>query len=228
VLTRRRTIDRGSSAESSGADVDPTASGVAKSNGSGADAGSMTKKLLRQFRSATLISIEGVDFEPYLRVLLDGDHPRIDRAVVVTDRDHTGAGDERRALDEERFARDVEAGRLTVVVGGTTVEAEMFRLPENEESLHGAFLTLHPQSDGHWANVVASVEGKGPDERAETFAAAIRAKSPSEDVYMDIAKGDFAHIVAEAPRFGGWRIAWSANVFEGHLEAVAHVDAEQE
>lgn len=173
----------GSSTKSSGAaDAGSAAAGGAKSSSSNCDAVAMTKKLMRQFRSATLISIEGVDFEPYLRVLLDGDNPRIDRVVVVTDRDHTGAGDERRTL-YERFASHVEAGRLAVVVGGTTLEAEMFRIPENEESLHKAFLELHPKSQAHWAKVVSEVDGKGADERAETFAAAIRAKSPADDVF---------------------------------------------
>jgi putative ATP-dependent endonuclease of OLD family len=219
----------GRSAKSSGAaDVGPAAAGDAKSSGSEADAGAMTKKLMRQFRSATLVSIEGVDFEPYLRVLLDGDHPRIDRVVVVTDRDHTGAGDERRTLYEERFARHVEAGRLTVVVGGTTLEAEMFRMPENEESLHKAFLELHPKSQARWANVVAKVDGKGADERAETFAAAIRAKSPTEDVYLDIAKGDFAHIVAEALESDDGSSLEVPTYLKDAIEAVAHVDAERE
>ncbi|WP_083213355.1 ATP-dependent nuclease [Mycobacterium malmoense] len=191
------------------------------------DAFLTAKKLLRQFRSATLISVEGVDFEPYLRVLLDGEHPRVDRVVIVTDRDHTGAGDDRRASYEERFARDVEAGRLTVVVGGTTLEAEMFRMPENEAALRAAFIALHPKSGHHWANVLAKVEGTSPDERAETFASAIRAQSPSEDVYLDIAKGDFAHVVAEAIESENGLPLVVPTYLKEAIEAVAHVDAQQ-
>ncbi|WP_460359486.1 AAA family ATPase [Mycobacterium sp. ZZG] len=223
-----QSADDSNTKKSGAADIGLAAAGDAKSSGSKGDAGVMTKKLMRQFRSATLISIEGVDFEPYLRVLLDGQHPRIDRVVVVTDRDHTGAGDERRTLYKERFASHVEAGRLTVVVGGTTLEAEMFRMPENEQSLHKAFLELHPKSQAHWAKVVANVDGKGADERAETFAAAIRAKSPTEDVYLDIAKGDFAHIVAEALESDDGSSLEVPTYLKDAIDAVAHVDTERE
>jgi putative ATP-dependent endonuclease of OLD family len=115
-----------------------------------------------------------------------------------------------------------------VVVGGTTLEAEMFRMPENEESLHKAFLELHPKSHAHWANVLAKVDGKGADERAETFAAAIRAKSPTEDVYLDIAKGDFAHIVAEALESDDGSSLEVPTYLKDAIDAVAHVDAERE
>ncbi|KHO24667.1 AAA family ATPase [Mycolicibacterium setense] len=183
-------------------------------------------RLHRQFRSATMINIEGVDFEPYLRVLLDGEHPRIDRVVVVTDRDHTGAGDERRSRYEQLFADHVKAGRLTVVVGGTTLEAEMFRMAENEETLHKAFLDLRPGSDKHWKNVVAKVDGTSQDERAETFAAAIRAKSPEAEVYLDIAKGDFAHLVAEALESEDLSSPGVPQYLMDAIDAVAHLDAE--
>ncbi len=199
---------------------------LCESKGSKTDAEALAKKLTRQFRSATLINIEGVDFEPYLRVLLDGAHPRVDRVVVLTDRDHTGAGDERKTHYDRRFAQHVEAGRLTVIVGGTTLEAEIFRLPANEDRLHTAFLALHPKSDGHWANVVSEVEGADSDGRAETFAAAIRAKAPSDGVYLDIAKGDFAHIVAEAIESAEGAPLAAPTYLKEAIEAVAHVDAE--
>jgi len=197
------------------------------SRGEGTDVEAITKKLLRQFRSATLINIEGVDFEPYLQVLLDGEHPRVDRVVVVTDRDHTGAGDERKSHYEKRFAPHVDAGRLAVVVGGTTLEAEMFRMAQNEELLHAAFLSLHPNSDHHWKKVVAAVEGKGLDDRAETFASAIRAKSAKDEYYLDIAKGEFAHVVAEALESNNGPSLSVPSYLETAIDAVAHVAAEQ-
>jgi hypothetical protein len=73
------------------------------------------------------VSVEGVDFEPYLQLLLAGEHPRVDRVVVVTDRDHTGAGDVRKTTYETTFAEAHADGRLHVTVGGTTLEAELFR-----------------------------------------------------------------------------------------------------
>ena len=183
-----------------------------------------SRKALRQFRSATLINVEGVDFEPYLRVLLDGDHPRVDRVVVVTDRDHTGAGDMRKTHYEELFQRDVEAGRLKVVVGGTTLEAEIFRLAENEKVLKSSFLKLHPQSDHHWDNVVAKAKNLTQDQRAELFAKAIRAESAQDEVYLDIAKGDFAHVVAEALEQSEETELVVPDYLRQAIEAVAHVE----
>lgn len=158
----------------------------------------MVKKHLRQFRSAIIISVEGVDFEPYLQLLLGGEHPRVDRVIVVTDRDHTGAGDVRKTTYEAAFAHAQADGRLHVTVGGTTLEAELFRETGNEQLLEAAFRVLHPKSAHHWQSVIDSVNGKSPDERAEGFAAAIRRTSAHDGPYLDISKGDFAHLVAEA------------------------------
>ena len=156
------------------------------------------KKRVRQFRSATIISVEGVDFEPYLQLLLAGEHPRVDRVVVVTDHDHTGAGEVRKTTYETNFAQAHADGRLHVTVGGTTLEAELFRETGNEQLLKDAFTVLHPKSDHHWNSVLEAVKEKSPDERAEGFAAAIRRTSEEDGPYLDISKGDFAHLVAEA------------------------------
>jgi putative ATP-dependent endonuclease of OLD family len=156
------------------------------------------RRRLRQFRSATIVSVEGVDFEPYLQLLLAGDYHRVDRVVVVTDRDHTDAGQHRKDRYLASFAGAAQGGRLSVEVGGTTLEAELFGIPANEELLRTAFERLHPGSKHHWETVVNAVQGKDDDVRAETFAQAIRAKSPQEQFYLDISKGEFAHLVAEA------------------------------
>lgn len=187
-------------------------------------ASDLSKDRRRQFRSAALINIEGVDFEPYLRVLLDGDHRRVDRVVVVTDRDHTGAGDDRKEHYENRFRGDAEAGRLIVVVGGTTLEAEMFRLPNNEEVLRKSFLALHPNSEHHWTNVVDKAKDLTPDQRAELFAQAIRAQLATDEVYLDIAKGEFAHVVAEAIESGTAEMRLQVPEYLQHaIDAVAHL-----
>ncbi len=179
------------------------------------------KRAIRQFASASLVSVEGVDFLPYLRLLLAG-NPRVDRVVVVTDRDHTGAGDKRKQDYEHEFADAVAAGRLIVQVGGTTLEAELFRESGNEAALREAFLTIRPGSETHWTKVTDAAEDASPDERAELFAKAIRAVSPKEDFFLDISKGEFAHLVAESITLNGRDV-----VIPGYLkqsaEAVAHV-----
>lgn len=151
----------------------------------------------RQFASATVVSVEGVDFEPYLHLLLDGPHPRVDRLVVVTDRDTSAAGDLRKATYEAMFPDATATGRLVIEVGATTLEAEMFRDPTNEGLLRSAFLVLRPKSAHHW-DAVALAADQDPAARAETFAEAIRNDKPSKGLYLDLSKGDFAHLVAEA------------------------------
>jgi putative ATP-dependent endonuclease of OLD family len=177
----------------------------------------------RQFSSATIVSVEGVDFEPYLHLLLDGDHPRVDRVVVITDRDHTGAGDQRKASYEALFRDAVTSGRLVVEVGGTTLEAEIFRESANEPLLKKAFLELHPQSEAHWQKVADAADGQEQQVRAETFAKAIRATSLSEDLYLDIGKGDFAHIVAEAIDTAGSDALIVPGYLARAIDAVAHI-----
>lgn len=188
----------------------------------------------RQFASATIVSVEGVDFAPYLRLLLDGDHPRVDRVVVVTDRDHipegghTGAGDDRKKTYEELFPDATSAGRLVVEVGGTTLEAEVFREAENEQILQKAFMTLHPGSKHHWEKVAEAVEDKTPDERAEIFAQAIGAKSAKEEFYLDISKGDFAHLVSESIHSNTDGALVIPQYLLRAIEGVAHIHRENE
>jgi putative ATP-dependent endonuclease of OLD family len=192
-------------------------------------------RLRRQFRSVTIVSVEGVDFDPYLRLLLAGDEVRVDRVVVVTDRDHTGAGDVRKATYETAYAKHVQDGRLHVVVGGTTLEAEMFRETSNESSLRNAFRLLHPKSEHHWNAVIAAADGLTSDERADLFAAAIRDKSKkktkdeatsgSDEPHLDISKGDFAHVIAEAVRDDTQRTLVVPAYLEQAINAAAHKQA---
>lgn len=181
--------------------------------------------LQRQFRSASVVSVEGTDFEPYLRLLLSGDNPRVDRVVVITDGDN-GAGQNRKRAYETLFAQSVADGRLRVVVGGTTLEAEIFREEPNEELLHQAFTTLHPRSEHHWDNLLTAVEGEDGDSRASSFAQAISAKSAQEPLYLDIGKGDFAHLVAEAILANTEGALSVPEYLRVAIELAAHADAD--
>lgn len=213
-----------------GADVrSPGASPGSPASDADADPG----RQYRQFASATIVAVDGVDFEPYLQLVLNGDHPRIDRVVVVTDADHTGAGLTRKAHYETTFAGDVAAGRLIVEVGQTTLEAEIFRHVANENLLHSTYLKLHPRSEHHWTRLLEVVDGQDGDRRAESFAAAIRATSPQEPLYLDIGKGEFAHLVAESilathaqePEQNALGLVVPLYLRRA-IEAVAHVPAE--
>jgi putative ATP-dependent endonuclease of the OLD family len=142
---------------------------------------------LRHLAGVSFVGIDGVDFEPYLRLLLGGDAHRVDKVVVVTDGDPVtkptprNLGDERR---ERYLALYAEEPRLEVFVGGTTLEAELFSMVNNEQLLKQAFLTMHPRSENKWDNLFGYL-GDDPTVRAEAFAKAIRTK----DGDIDLGKG---------------------------------------
>src|ERR1035438_6161687 len=48
------------------------------------------REMREQFRAISIVPVDGVDFLPYLRLLLAGDVPLVDRLVVVTDGDGSG------------------------------------------------------------------------------------------------------------------------------------------
>lgn len=152
---------------------------------------------MRHLASVTYIAIDGVDFAPYLSILLEGDAARVDRVAVVTDGDLTkngnSPGQARKARIEANFKPKVTGGVLGIFCGLTTLEADIFAAEGSEPILRAAHTKLHPRSTKKWDDFVASLEGNSTD-RAKSFAKAIRAKSGE----IDIAKGDFAQIVAEA------------------------------
>jgi putative ATP-dependent endonuclease of OLD family len=164
----------------------------------------------RTFHNVSLVSVEGVDFEPFLKLLLGGSHQRVDKVVVVTDGDN-GQGARRKSAYEAAFSEAVADGRLYVCVGGTTLEAELFAEADNETILKEAFAVLHPKSSQNWERVASEASGLSSAERATIFAQAIRKKTNKKDAAsaegpasdadsrsLDISKGDFAHLVAEA------------------------------
>lgn len=215
-----------------GHSVDAKTPAAALDGSSSAEADDDPGRQHRQFLGATIIAVDGVDFEPYLQLVLNGDHPRVDRVVVITDADHTGAGLVRKALYEAKFAAHVAAGRLIVEVGQTTLEAEIFRHVANESLLRATYLELHPKSEDHWTRLEKAVAGQDGDVRAESFASAIRASSPQAPLYLDIGKGEFAHLIAESIFDSSTQAADDESVpfvipdyLRRAIEAVAHVPA---
>ena len=160
----------------------------AKNKDAGPAATDWNRKQREQFRAITVIAVDGVDFMPYLKLLLPSDQPLVDRVVVVTDGD-SGAGANRRDKINEEFEVHVDQGCLSVHVGETTLEAEMYGLAENEPLLRGAFEIQHPQSLEKWDAIASDIDT--PAERATAFSQALKNKS------LDLGKGDFAHVVAE-------------------------------
>lgn len=85
----------------------------------------------------------------------------------------------------------METGILTVCVGDYTLEADLFGQAANDPLLRKAWKEIHSRSEAKWDAVITATGG---DEarRAECFRQAMR------DDELDIGKGDFAQIVADA------------------------------
>ena len=151
--------------------------------------GARNKELREQFRAITVLPIDGVDFMPYLQVLLSSVTPLADRVVVVTDGDN-GAGKTREEAICAAFQAHCASGCLSVHVGATTLEAELFGAVKNEALLREAFAAQHPRSLAKW-DAVLRAAGTDHGTRAAAFSKALKEKD------LDLGKGDFAQVVAQ-------------------------------
>jgi len=124
------------------------------------------QELWRCFRGAVLVPIDGVDFSPYIDVLL---HPLngysiADRVVVITDADPSAPGNRKEDLEDLALIWGVSE-RLKVFTNSLTLEHELF-LAGNARILKRAFLNLHPRSEEKWSN---EIEQAAEEERAMNF-----------------------------------------------------------
>ena len=140
----------------------------------------------RRFRGGVIVAIEGVDFRPYVEILLKPcEGARIaDRVVVITDGDPKVRGN-RKADLEALAARHGAAAALHVNVNMRTLEHELFAAG-NEALLKGAVLKLHRGSRRHWEQQIEGIPG--PD-RPNAFITMLEAKRTR--------KGDLAQEIAE-------------------------------
>jgi len=138
-----------------------------------------------RFKGAVIVPIEGVDFRPYVEVLLrpHGDARIADRLIVVTDADPTVLGN--RKIDLENLAATHGAPQaLTVLTNQHTLEHEIFGAG-NEAFLKGVFLRLHRNSRRDWTD---RIEGAAVQDRPDAFLKLIEAKKTR--------KGDLAQAIA--------------------------------
>jgi AAA ATPase domain len=140
----------------------------------------------RRFRGGVIVAIEGVDFRPYVEVLLKPcQGARIaDRVVVITDGDPKVRGN-RKADLEALAARHGAAAALHVNVNMRTLEHELFAAG-NEALLKAAVLKLHRGSRHHWEQ---QIEGIPEQDRPDAFITMLEAKRTR--------KGDLAQEIAE-------------------------------
>lgn len=138
-----------------------------------------------RFKGTVIVPIEGVDFRPYVEVLLRpyGDARIADRLIVITDADPTMLGN--RKIDLENLAANHGAPHaLTVLTNQHTLEHEIFGAG-NEAFLKGVFLRLHRNSRRDWTD---RIEGAAVQDRPDAFLKLIEAKKTR--------KGDLAQAIA--------------------------------
>lgn len=138
-----------------------------------------------RFKGTVIVPIEGVDFQPYVEVLLRSNSgARIaDRVVIITDADPSVEGN--RKVDLQKLAADLNAAdAIHVYVNQRTLEHELFSAG-NETLLKKAFLTLHSRSDDDWKK---QIEDVAEEARANSFLKLLSDKRTR--------KGDFAQQIA--------------------------------
>ncbi|WP_436493194.1 ATP-dependent nuclease [Actinokineospora sp. HUAS TT18] len=142
-----------------------------------------------RFVGATIVAIDGVDFVPYIRVLLteSGGGRIAERVAVITDEDPTLKYDRRVNLVE--LARSLGAeDRLGVFVARPTLEPELLSAgPANLDIVEAAFNLQKPQAGPKaWVEIKAIADAT---ERADRFQQEFKDK--------ELRKGDFAQDIAE-------------------------------
>lgn len=146
---------------------------------------------LRLFRSAVFVPIDGVDFEPYVRLLLTAfSGIRVaDRVVVMTDGDggdlkenQAQPGRVRKERLEAIAANLMATEVFGAFINATSLETELVRAG-NSDLLKQVYLALHPNSEANWNTAVAKCD--------DAQALAIR------DLFKVTRKGDFAQLLAD-------------------------------
>lgn len=145
----------------------------------------------RLFRSAVFVPIDGVDFAPYVKLLLAKiNSVRIaDSVTVITDGDRTVSNSAAESPGSLRKAAlKLIAGEydaddlLNVHINTYSLETELI-LAGNEAIMKEVYLGLHPRSEQKWTEAIAKIGHAKAD--------AIQA------LFGDTRKGDFAQILAE-------------------------------
>jgi putative ATP-dependent endonuclease of OLD family len=145
----------------------------------------------QRFRGAVLVPIDGVDFKPYVEILLrPHDGTRIaDRIGVITDADPNVLGN--RKADLEALAQSLDAAsNLRVFTNQRTLEHELFAAG-NEKLLKQSFLAIHRNSRGDWERCVEAISEV---QRATEFLKLLSNKRTrkgdlAQEIAMRIAKG---------------------------------------
>jgi len=145
---------------------------------------------LRRFRSTTFVPIDGVDFQPYVKLLIttQNDIRIADKVVIVTDGDGPktldsglSAGNNRKRIYDE-IAEETNAVTICeTYVNAYSLETELLTAG-NSVVLKEAYMVCHPKSEAKWDNAVAHTD----DELAASM----------HTLFREARKGDFAQVLA--------------------------------
>lgn len=144
------------------------------------------KESWKKFKGTSIIPIDGVDFEPYVNLLLapyEGSHIS-NKIVVITDEDPSVLGDRKIKLDEKAKEHNA-AHLLNVYVSDITLEYSIYSAA-NEATLKAAFLDIHNRSEEKWDRIVA---GATNADKANGFLSLF-------DKDNNVKKGDYAQALA--------------------------------
>jgi putative ATP-dependent endonuclease of OLD family len=147
-----------------------------------------------QFRAITIVPIDSVDFEPYIKILLGGNASVPDKLIVVTDGDN-GKGEERKAKYLELPFVSSKPGILEVFVGDSTLEADLLAAG-NEAVMKDIYLGIHSRSAEKWDRIIGKAPTESLAERSDYFRKKIDPGTAASD-RLDFSKGEFAHRLAE-------------------------------
>jgi putative ATP-dependent endonuclease of the OLD family len=156
------------------------------------------QEAMDRFHGSTLVLVDGVDFDPYLRVLLTlVDGVRIgQRVAVITDTDTTEDYEEPSRVEKARtLAQRLGAGTdaVDLFLAPHTFEPTLM-CPQNEELLRQAFLECAPRSNHRWQRVVEAEVMERPELFRLLFVP--KKKDPAASG-TPISKAEFAHALAD-------------------------------
>lgn len=147
-------------------------------------------KDFRKFAGVTVISVNGTDFEPYVRLLLTPINgvSLVDSLILVTDKDPDKEGNPKidRKGNMESVADQIQSrDKLHCFVSEFTFEADLLRIVENRAVLRAAYLDQHPRSADKWDSLVAT----------DDPGSALYDQLSSDSSF--ITKGEFAQTIAQ-------------------------------
>lgn len=116
------------------------------------------ERLKRIFTGITILPVDGVDFAPYLKLLLSvSSGTRIAcRLAVLTDEDPDTAVRRKESLETK--ITEMEAGDVAKVFESPVTFESSLLLPQNEELLKAIFLEMKPRSEENWTTYVTGDE----------------------------------------------------------------------